>query len=489
MCLQAVAQVWPADGAVLNYRVVGFELSGKEKQKGGILELASGYDSTERSFLKKRIKTVPFKDGKAIVELPAFGQRYTWRIAHEKIGHVKFYGPLYHFSTGFSDAIDTARQRLRVVIPARGNSDGFVFTDGSRALYDLNGKPIWFLPDLPEFKGAVNDLKFSPFGTITFLVNKEAYEIDYNGRILWKAPDTTHPNTTLIGKYHHEFSRLANGNYMVLSTDVASVFKKWPSNKRRDSLIADTSEHIMSNDTSYLRSEFGTIKEYDKNDKLIWCWNSLNYFRASDICYRYADSTLDFNMHENAFYFDDKQKVVYASFKYCSRILKISYPDGKVIAEYGEQFGPGNPDRKKGLFYGQHSARRSHDGYLYLFNNNIRDSTGLPQVLMLKEPAAGRGPLTKVWEYDCTMDDIEPPKQNRLSFQTGGNVMELPDGDFFVCMPGQDSRLLIVDRAKNVRWAAVAEKWDADSKTWKIISNYRGSAISRNDLTRLVWRH
>ena len=50
---------------------------------------------------------------------------------------------------------------------------------------------------------------------------------------------------------------------------------------------------------------------------------------------------LDFDMHENAFYFDERNKKIYLSFRVCSRILKIDYPSGKVDREYGEKYRKG----------------------------------------------------------------------------------------------------------------------------------------------------
>ena len=41
------------------------------------------------------------------------------------------------------------------------------------------------------------------------------------------------------------------------------------------------------------------------------------------------------DVHENAFFFDEKNKVIYISFKYISTIIKLKYPEGIVLNTYG----------------------------------------------------------------------------------------------------------------------------------------------------------
>ena len=48
-----------------------------------------------------------------------------------------------------------------------------------------------------------------------------------------------------------------------------------------------------------------------------------------------------------------------------------------------------------GLFYGQHACKQTKEGYLLLYNNNMRDSASFPEVLVLQEPASEMDTLKK----------------------------------------------------------------------------------------------
>ena len=177
------SQILPKEGSRLNYRIAGFSFEAK-KQKGiSKIEIAEGTYTAKGPFSKKIIKTVEVKGNKVIVELPYFGEEYTWRIVSLNGGSSEF----HHFSTGFCPAIDSNNLRLRVLSPATAYKDAYVFLDNSKVLYDMDGKPVWYLPDSNEYTDNINDLKLSAEGTITFLLTRgAAYEINYNGDILWR---------------------------------------------------------------------------------------------------------------------------------------------------------------------------------------------------------------------------------------------------------------------------------------------------------------
>jgi len=90
----------------------------------------------------------------------------------------------------------------------------YIYLDGSRTLYDLNGNPVWFLPAKDGME--IRDMKITPQGTITYLNGSDIYDVNYDGNILWKGPNTSVVNGDSIEHYHHEFTRLSNGHYMVL---------------------------------------------------------------------------------------------------------------------------------------------------------------------------------------------------------------------------------------------------------------------------------
>ena len=137
----------PAEGSRLNYRVIGFRFP---FMQGGVdykLEIAAGNYSTEDSFKKNIIAKLPVKRNKIIAEVPAFGAPYTWRYSYS-LKHTTTRSPLYHFSTLSVPEVETNDIRLRIMQPPLKHTGDYVFMDGNWTLYDINGRPVWYLPGI-----------------------------------------------------------------------------------------------------------------------------------------------------------------------------------------------------------------------------------------------------------------------------------------------------------------------------------------------------
>jgi len=245
-----------------------------------------------------------------------------------------------------------------------------------------------------------------------------------------------------------------------------------------------------SSDLGYMTLPFGTIIEYDEHGNVAWSWKSADYFRRSDIYYHFEHGRPNPTAHENSFYFDEDSKIIYLGFRNISRVLKIKYPEGIVLNSYGEEFKADVPESGNGLFCRQHSVRRSDDGYLYLYNNNMCASGGgLPQIIKMKEPAPGSGQLKKIWEYDCTIDGLSADNHSTYRFPSGGNVIELQDRSLFVNMSSVYSKVFIVSNKKDVLWSAIPEKWNPAQKRWDMVYQYRASIIDQpDDLENMIWQ-
>jgi len=492
----AITQILPKEGAVLNYRLVGFSFPANVRAKGYRVEIATGDHSSNDSFEKNIVKFIDSKDTVIIGEVPSFGQQYCWRIVLflNKNNTRLTKGKIHHFSTGIAAGVDTNKTCLRVTDMAQAYKDAYIFTDGNRALYDMNGRPVWYLPNidgLVEREGAdVRDLKLTPQGTITFLLNdKRAYEINYEGDVLWKGPRNDLQNPDF--HYHHELTRMKNGHYMVLATDPVLLRHNLTSHPDSGFLIVtDTTATRESAKFVYQTLPFSSILEYDVEGNLLWSWSTAKYLANSDVYYREPPTRKNkYDVHPNSFYFNGKDSVVYLSIRDISRVIKIKYPSGDVLGEYGDQFGPGKPTLSDSLFYGQHSISCAADGDLYLYNNG--DNRGKPTaatIEKLHQPDGQTGLLTKAWEYNCTVEDPASLKHKMYGFTVGGNVEELSDGSLFVSMSAECSKLFIVGVDKKIRFSALPEKWDNFSKKWMMAPQYRASMItSRRDMERLVW--
>ncbi len=285
----------------------------------------------------------------------------------------------------------------------------------------------------------------------------------------------------------------------------------------KDPKIKAKQDSILANE----KTSFGTIIEYDEKGNVVWSWKSSKYFTESDLKYYnppYRVHAVD--VHENSFFFDEKENVIYISFKNIARILKIQYPDGNVLNAYGEIYKPDAFEKGNGLFCDQHSCRRSEQGYLYLFNNNsCNEGKQLPKVVMMQEPVNKNDSLKIIWEYECSLDGLDTSWQSEMKERkqkmfekqrqkladikqpmwpggmpqnshttSGGNVIELPDHSLFVCMNSQYGKMFIIDQDKKNLWSAIAEKWRQNEKKWLAIpQQYRASIISRKELEQLIW--
>ncbi len=473
------AQVTPAENKELNYRIIGFTVIPRRDVLDYTLEIASGHFNSDDSFRKAICVTQNSKTHKILAEVPDFGRNYTWQVTFHFSGTPPVKSRLRHFSTGIVNEVDQNISRLRVDKPALKYKDAYIFLDGQKALYDMNGKPVWYLPKVDGANHSPRDMKLTSRGTITFISDKP-YEINYDGEVLWKAPKKVTVSGGNEEWYHHDFTRLSNGHYMVLGTEKIQLPRQYKA------LISSAkgNEVPIDEDVNNNLAKFGTIIEYDKNGNVLWSWKSADYFMQPAVLAMLSNNINIFDVHQNAFYFDEKEKNIYVSFKGINSILKVSYPGGLVVDSYGDL--PLAAPARKGerLFCGQHSVSRSpsKQGIVFIYNNNSCND-GPPKVKMLQEPKSAGERLKIVWEYQCGTDG-----NNAKKFLSGGNVNSLPDGSMLVCMGGEYSKVFILSEDKKILWSALPER-DQGRPQWDVMAQYRASLVdSRQKMHDLVWQ-
>ncbi len=485
------AQVQPAENSKLNYRLIGFRFLPKQGVNKYRIEIAVGTFKREDSFQKHIITSLSSTENKMIGEVPCFGKQYTWRVVYIDKKTAKTKSGLHHFSTLNCPEIDPNINRLRVIQPAKKYKDAYVFLDVTRALYDMNGKPVWFLPNIDRSTPCpllpAQDLKLSPFGTITYMYKDVLYEISYDGAILWSSPGNS-AQENKRNDYHHEFTMLSNGHYMVLKREMMLC----KANAQKDSSYlfpySDSLYTLHKKDTNYHIFPSGTLVEYDKNGNIVWTWSALKYINESDLFYAIKNGTISADLYDNAFFFDEKNKSVYISFRNINRVIKVKYPEGNVLQTYGEIYLPGLVQKGNKLFCGQHSCRWSDSGYLYLFNNNSDEPDSLSSIVILQYPIRPGDTLNKIWEYKIAPQDIgitEPKPQGN----EGGNVIELPDQSMFASMGYYAGAVFIVNKDKKITWSAIPERLNLVSRQWdSYVLGYRASIIlNKKQLERLIW--
>ncbi len=497
VCL--TAQILPKEGAKLHYRIIGFTAPEKQWAKEYKIEVANGNYKNDADFSKNIVVQVSGTTNKIVAEVPGFGNDYTWRMVFKGSGSNVQKGELHHFATIMIPELDTNNYRLRIIKQAAKYKDAYVFLDDQKALYDMAGKPVWYLPHNSSFSESATprDFKLSPLHTITFnSEDRGIFEINYNGDILWTGPDYADANAENNEHYHHQFSRLANGNYMVLGTETVSVDMN--ADSRHSKKNEKNAEKVIEGGTGLpaVKAPFGTVIEYNAKGKIVWKWRSWDYFKNSDLKYYKDDQGLPvYDIRENSFYFDEKESVVYISFRVISRVLKVSYPDGKVVGVYGEIFKEGVAENGNGIFCGQHSCNITMDGNLYLFNNNSCGNGPYPSLVVMHLPATNEDSLYKIWDYAfpaTVYDNLNLPylpfRPGKGKHSVGGNIAELPGKELFASMSSPYGSLFIVNMDKQLLWCAEAEKWNAQERKWQSAAQYRASIISgRAELEQLIW--
>lgn len=470
------AQITPLENRVLNYRIIGFSLPKKANAASYTLEIAAGSINSEDSFRRNIIRTKQNKANEIIAEVPAFGQQYTWRAVYQMANKTIAKSVLYHFSTGMINEVNPEITKLRVTQPALKYKDAYVFLDGNKALYDMTGKPVWYLPMIDGKTYQPSDLKLTSRGTITFLANV-GYEINYDGEVLWKTPATASVNGEGEERFHHDFTRLENGHYMILGQERVKLPSKYnnlsPTNDKGELADADVKNNV---------AKFGTLIEYDERGNVVWSWKSSKYFLEPEVISQIAKDRNLYDVHENSFYFDENEKIIYLSLRSINTLLKLKYPEGTIVNSYGETTKPGDSKKGEKLFCGQHSVSRSKQGCIFIFNNNGCTPAGPPKIKLMKEPTLNAERLKVIWEYQCSADG-----RKATNFLSGGNVTELPDGSMFVCMGGNYSKVFIVNKEKKILWSALPER-DEGNTLPDNIHQYRASIIDNpKKLTALIW--
>ncbi len=488
------AQVTPAEADTLNYRIIGCSFPAGEKGSTYTIEVAKGYTNIADSFQKHIILTVPgLKTNRAVLEVPAWGAAYTWRVSYS--GPKKEKSGFSHFITAMPPGTDTSGERLRVTTPAAAHKDAYVFTDAGKALYDMSGNALWYLPaklDAAHRINAIRDLKFSPAGTITFMSGGHMYETDMRGHILWQEPNEERKAARKgRGKqgYNHEFTRLADGRY--ITVDFENDEWELPALPDTNAKRKNRNVHIDENGKATQTILTARLRLVDSAHNVLWTWSSNDYLLQSDLhSMRNSKGEFDFHDgHENSVFYDEREGAFYMSFRNFNRIIRIDYPSGKVTGVYGRLYDSTEKnDLENGIFCGQHCIRRSKDGNLYLYNNNsCNKGVAAPTIVVLSSKAQPDGGMTKLWEFDCALAGKKAAKQLTINYESGGGVQELADGAILCCMGGTNSPVFIVNREKKVLWYALPERYNGYEHQWKPDPSYRASLITRKELESLIW--
>jgi len=436
----------PAEGAKLNYTQVLFQTPAVQKAHSYKFLLAPENGNLHEAPI---IKIDPTHV--TVIDGLEFGMAYKWLvIAKDKNEQEIFESEIHHFSIQRSLAADSTEYRYAIhAYDTARVEEGVIFLDYSGVAIDRSGKAVWFLPNVAGNlrMERLRDLSMTEAGTLTFLTNKLGIEIDLQGNTLWKTPGDGKISGDTVEFYHHEFTRLNSGNYLVLCNGFE--------NKSLD--FED--RHIDRIPLSY-------VVEYDKAGDTAWTWHSGMYVSYDDYL-KVGAKVFNGNSfgHMNSAHADEENGLIYAGFRDLSAILVIDRKTRKVIRTYGDKIPSDTGTAAIGFFQKQHAPVPFGDHEIVVFNNNVVGATS--SIVVFNEPTKEDPECRLKWEFKCDFDSLRPGNSDRL-----GNVQPMPNDQFLVNM-GNIARLFEVNRQNEILWDCLPDRWSRDSARWEPFENYR----------------
>lgn len=491
------AQVKPSTGSILNYRIIGFEVPQKKEAVTYVLQIAIDSVLSNDQLDRRHIIEQSSSSNRIIETVPTFNTPYSWHVIYKnKAGKQIGTTAVNYFKTGYVKFIDSAYYKLQVLSNKMKRDDIFILLDNSAVMYDLHGNPVWYLPNIPEMDTMMHvmrDLKPTADGTFTAMFEYGIYEFDYNGKILWRGPLNGKKLTESAQTYHHDFTKLSNGHYMVAGNEL--VENEMP----KEMKVADTGEVVSRDGKLFRKSVCGNLLEYDKTGKLVWSWRSSPFFPSVGVLSP-DNKMATIGTHMNSFYFDEEDSVIYVGFRNISTIAKIEYPTGYIKDIYRGKVperdmradGRGNgrnareerqtlAPKEEEMFSGQHACRVENKK-VYVFNNNtIRNPNFVSYAEIYEEPDTVGKNLKKVYSYPCNIDTLTNPGS-----PTGGSIYPISDTEMLVCMGGA-GRVFIVNIKKDLLWNAIPMFKRMDDQT-KPLPQYRVSFMTKESFNKFLFK-
>jgi hypothetical protein len=465
----AFSDVLPKEGRALHYNTVYFEE--EVDRNAGRYELVLS-DSTG---------VITKLSGK----LPAFwisdlnwGAAYKWTLTAYSAGQTALYARTHTFSIRRIRYQNYDETRIDVRLNNKEkNAGGLISLDYTRSILTREGKPVWTIPEVDTFsidKTFIRDLKITRDNTITFLTVLTPYEVDPDGRVLWKAPVPFVFNKDTV-VYHHDFKKTNKGTYMVLGDK--KIYRKVIGNFDEADLNKDPDVKMIDG-VLYKKTVMSILLEFNLKNELIWYWDGNDYVTDEDLNYkRTLWNTPNFATHANAFGVNEEGTKIYVSFRNLSRIVRIDKKSKKVDWSYGESYPSGEATYPVN-FKNQHDANVTRHNSIYILNNNgFQTQEGISSVMELRDNLQpGDNPL--LWKFDLNFDTLTKGKT-----VSGGNIVELPNGNLLVTA-GALNRVFEVSKEGEIVWDAFLYARGIQSAKWEPFLQYRGNWVKQ-----LNWYH
>lgn len=249
-------------------------------------------------------------------------------------------------------------------------------TFGLLAAIDDTGEIVWSY----QSNARISDVEPLRNGNFLFVTtDNRAVEIDVLGNRVghWYAADRPEgeadavPIPTLT--MHHEIDELANGNLIVMGTEIRE-YDNWYTSETNPEAPRNR-ERVMGD----------VIVEFTRSGDVVWVWKALDHLDPYRIGYetftnywinRGFPGTRDWS-HGNGFFHDERDDSLLISFRMQDAVVKVDRKSGEIVWILSDHSGwPPHlqpklltPEGEMHWFYHQHMPQITSDGTLLLFDN------------------------------------------------------------------------------------------------------------------------
>jgi hypothetical protein len=210
--------------------------------------------------------------------------------------------------------------------------------------------------------------------------------------------------------------------------------------------------------------------EYDPEGNLVWMFELLPELKKQfEVEPNYSIPVMNRLGHLNGIAVNEKDNVVYASFKNFSSVIKIDKATNRMLYLFGNKnITFGDSMQASGLFTQQHCPILLKNGNLMVFDNNLmKKGSGLVE-LNTGKPAS-EAP-EKVWDFRFKEAALEKPFGPLM-----GSVQELPAETSRVIMV-KENHVFFTNRKKEISWHI--STYVNNGTQWLPVENYRASWAS-----------
>lgn len=424
------AQIFPENGLVLNHTQIMFQYP---QAKGA--QVYKIQISTEGSADFDKNIVYEAKDSSIahlVKEKLKFGTTYHWRYFAYKDNKKIFSSKEFLFETAKTKVETNFRANITKYDPTKV-LDGLLFLDNGLAM-DRKGNVV-LISD--SFGTEKRDFNLNSSGSITYVKNGEARELDLNGKVIWQSPKIN-TDKLVVFDFHHDVTKLKNGNYLSLCK------VNEPKNPK-------------------FRQKYNeAIIELDVKNNIVWLWKENDHI---------MDTAAFPATHLNSIFVDEKENKIFVSSRDLNCFFVVNRTTGKIDECIGYKMNNETDFYPQPWFSGQHHVQLLESGNIILFNNNTMAGRGnTTSIMEITRPTKNKKEIEMVFVYFYDFGKGE----NFCA--KGGGINKLKNNNYLVSSSAYN-RNFEMTPSQEIVWECRPERLDTLNKLWSGAGSYRISFI------------